>query len=137
MGKFLGNRIILGQTLWDVWWGVGPIFLELLLCWDDAFGSFPLQLGMEQAGISSMNWLCLLLNGLLSTSPKKAVSAHSWQNSHVPVNPRCEQTVALAAKPSCTSGLISRALYSKAPGASHVFISTHSCVKIVAVLVGN
>lgn len=53
------------------------------------------------------------------------------------MNPRCEQTVALAAKPSGTSGLMSRALYSKAPGASHVFISACSAVEIVAVLVGN
>lgn len=99
--------------------------------------SFPLQLGMEQVGINGINWLCLLLNWLLSTSPKKVVSVHSWQNSHIPVDARCEQTVALAAKPSGTSGLMSRALYSKAPGASHVFISTHSRVEIVAVLVGN
>lgn len=32
---------MLGQALWDVWWGVGPIFLELLLCWDDTFGIIP------------------------------------------------------------------------------------------------
>lgn len=85
-----------------------------------------LLLGMEQAGTDSINCWCLLRNWLLFRGKKKAISACTWQQlAYKPVNLRCKQAVALAAKPSGISGLMFRSLQSKALGAFHVFIYSH------------